>query len=65
MECLGSHNKPKAEVHTVAIMLTGPTEEEEEEEEEGNSPLNACTRGWEYNIKTYLKDIDFGVVRMV
>jgi hypothetical protein len=31
MEYLGSHNKPKAEVHTGAIMLTGPREEEEEE----------------------------------
>jgi hypothetical protein len=30
MEYLGSHNKPKAEVHTGAIMLTGPAEEEEE-----------------------------------
>jgi hypothetical protein len=49
-------------VHTVAIMLMGPTEEKEEE---SNNPLNTCTRGWEYNIKTYLKDIDFGVVRMV
>jgi hypothetical protein len=36
MECLGLHNKPKAEVHPVH-KLTGPKEgggEEEEEEEE-------------------------------
>jgi hypothetical protein len=33
MECLGLHNKPKAEVH-LGHMLTGPKEEEEEEEEE-------------------------------
>jgi hypothetical protein len=30
MECLGLHNKPKAEVHP-GYMLTGPKEEEEEE----------------------------------
>jgi hypothetical protein len=29
MECLGLHNKPKAEVHP-GHMLTGPKEEEEE-----------------------------------
>jgi hypothetical protein len=34
MEYLGSHIKSKAEVHTGAIMLTGPREEQEEEEEE-------------------------------
>jgi hypothetical protein len=44
MEYLGSHNKPKAEVHTGAIMLTGPRgggggEEEEEEEECMNTRL--------------------------
>jgi hypothetical protein len=33
MECLGLHNKPKAEVHP-GHLLTGPKEEEEEEEEE-------------------------------
>jgi hypothetical protein len=33
MECLGLHNKPKAEVDP-GHMLTGPKEEEEEEEEE-------------------------------
>jgi hypothetical protein len=33
MECLGLHNKPKAEVH-LGHKLTGPKEEEEEEEEE-------------------------------
>jgi hypothetical protein len=33
MECLGLHNKPKAEVHP-GHKLTGPKEEEEEEEEE-------------------------------
>jgi hypothetical protein len=32
MECLGLHNKPKAEVHP-GHKLTGPKEEEEEEEE--------------------------------
>jgi hypothetical protein len=32
MECLGLHNKPKAEVHP-GHQLTGPKEEEEEEEE--------------------------------
>jgi hypothetical protein len=32
MECLGLHNKPKAEVH-LGHKLTGPKEEEEEEEE--------------------------------
>jgi hypothetical protein len=32
MECLGLHNKPKAEVH-LGRKLTGPIEEEEEEEE--------------------------------
>jgi hypothetical protein len=31
MECLGLHNKPKAEVHP-GHKLTGPKEEEEEEE---------------------------------
>jgi hypothetical protein len=30
MECLGLHNKPKAEVH-LGHKLTGPKEEEEEE----------------------------------
>jgi hypothetical protein len=30
MECLGLHNKPKAEVHP-GHKLTGPKEEEEEE----------------------------------
>jgi hypothetical protein len=30
MECLGLHNKPKAEVH-LGHKLTGPQEEEEEE----------------------------------
>jgi hypothetical protein len=30
MECLGLHNKPKAEVHP-GYKLTGPKEEEEEE----------------------------------
>jgi hypothetical protein len=30
MEYLELHNKPEAEVHTGAIMLTGPKEEEEE-----------------------------------
>jgi hypothetical protein len=34
MECLGQHNKPKAEVH-LGHKLTGPKEEEEEEEETG------------------------------
>jgi hypothetical protein len=34
MECLGLHNKPKAEVH-LGHKLRGPKEEEEEEEEEG------------------------------
>jgi hypothetical protein len=34
MEYLGSHIKPKTEVHTGAIMVTGPREEEEEEDEE-------------------------------
>jgi hypothetical protein len=29
MECLGLHNKPKAEVH-LGHLLTGPKEEEEE-----------------------------------
>jgi hypothetical protein len=29
MEYLGLHNKPEAEEHTGAIMLTGPKEEEE------------------------------------
>jgi hypothetical protein len=39
MECLGLHNKPKAEVHP-GHLLTGPKEEEEEEEEEARkSPL--------------------------
>jgi hypothetical protein len=33
MECLGLHNKPKAEVHP-GHKLAGPKEEEEEEEEE-------------------------------
>jgi hypothetical protein len=33
LECLGLHNKPKAEVHP-GHKLTGPKEEEEEEEEE-------------------------------
>jgi hypothetical protein len=33
MECLGSHNKPKAEVHP-GQKLTSPEEEEEEEEED-------------------------------
>jgi hypothetical protein len=33
MECLGLHNKPKAEVH-LGHLLTGQEEEEEEEEEE-------------------------------
>jgi hypothetical protein len=32
MECLGLHNKPKAEVHS-GHKLTGPKEEEEQEEE--------------------------------
>jgi hypothetical protein len=32
MECLGLHNKPKAEVH-LGPKLMGPKEEEEEEEE--------------------------------
>jgi hypothetical protein len=32
MECLGSHNKPQAEV-LPGHKLTGPKEEEEEEEE--------------------------------
>jgi hypothetical protein len=36
MECLGLHNKPKAEVH-LGHKLTGPKEEEEEEEEESVS----------------------------
>jgi hypothetical protein len=40
MECLGLHNKPKAEVHP-GHKLTGPKEEEEEEEE--NSALVSCT----------------------
>jgi hypothetical protein len=40
MECLGLHNKPKAEVHR-GHMLTGPKEEEEEEEEEAPLPVNA------------------------
>jgi hypothetical protein len=30
MEYLRSHNKPKAEVYTGVIMLTGPREEKEE-----------------------------------
>jgi hypothetical protein len=34
MEYVGSPNKPKAEVHTGAIILTGPRIEEEEGEEE-------------------------------
>jgi hypothetical protein len=38
MECLGLHNKPKAEVHP-GHKLTGPKEEEEEEEEEGSVPV--------------------------
>jgi hypothetical protein len=33
MECLGLHNKPKAEVHP-GHKLTGPKEEKEEKEEE-------------------------------
>jgi len=28
----------------------------------GNNPLNICTRGWEDNIKTYLKEIKCDVV---
>jgi len=30
----------------------------------GNSPLNTCTRGWEDNIKTYLKETKYDVVRI-
>jgi hypothetical protein len=37
MECLGLHNKPKAEVHP-GHKLMGPKEEEEEEEEERQTP---------------------------
>jgi hypothetical protein len=33
MECLGLHNKPKAEVQA-GHKLTGPKEEEEEEEDQ-------------------------------
>jgi hypothetical protein len=33
MECLGLHNKPKAEVHP-GHKLTGPREEEQEQEQE-------------------------------
>jgi len=36
MECLGLHNKPKADVH-LGHKLTDPKEEEEEEEEVGQS----------------------------
>jgi hypothetical protein len=44
MECLGLHNKPKAEVHP-GHKLTGPQEDEEEEEaeEEGQRGIrDAC-----------------------
>jgi len=30
----------------------------------GNSPLNTCTRGWEDNIKTYLKERKCDVIRI-
>jgi hypothetical protein len=46
MECLGLHNKPKAEaeVHP-GHKLLGPKEEEEEEEEQGSHKLIWGTRG--------------------
>jgi hypothetical protein len=43
MEYLGSHNKPKTEVHTGAIMLMGPKEDEEEEEEKSKYTQNRYT----------------------
>jgi hypothetical protein len=42
MECLGLHNKPKAEVHP-GHKLTGPKEEEEEEEDHGNTNSASLT----------------------
>jgi hypothetical protein len=33
MECLGLHNKPKAEVHP-RHLLTGPDDDDDDEEEE-------------------------------
>jgi hypothetical protein len=42
MECLGLHNKPKAEVRP-GHLLTGPKEKEEEEEE---APSKYCIGGW-------------------
>jgi hypothetical protein len=41
VECLGLHNKPKAEVQP-GCMLTGPKEEEEEEEEEAEEEEEEC-----------------------
>jgi hypothetical protein len=41
MECLGLHNKPKAEVHP-GYKLTGP--KEEEEEELNNNTLTGSSR---------------------
>jgi hypothetical protein len=38
MECLGLHNKPKAEVHP-GNKLTGPKEEEEEEDDDDDIQL--------------------------
>jgi hypothetical protein len=50
MESLGLHNKPEAEVHTGAIMLTDPKEEDKEEDdkeedEEEEEPVNAAVEG--------------------
>jgi hypothetical protein len=43
MEYLGSHNKPKAEVHP-GHKLMGPKEEEEEEEEINSRVKAKCTQ---------------------
>jgi hypothetical protein len=43
MECLGLHNKPKAEVR-LGHKLTGPKEEEEEEEDLGLRPRGQWDR---------------------
>jgi hypothetical protein len=45
MECLGLHNKPKAEVHPEHL-LTDPKEKEEEEEEEEARPFTPVFIGY-------------------
>jgi hypothetical protein len=48
MECLGLHNKPKAEVHP-GHMLTGPKEEEKEEASHSPPSSAEVKNEWSYN----------------